>query len=175
MLDVPDEGLSPGGRGDGDRRVERSTLVPSSSRGSARLSRVAGYSGTPLAAKLGIRPGSTVMITGSPPGFSLELPPDVVVRRRAGAADVIVAFHTREKGLDGSLTRLGQLIFPNGGLWIAWPKKSSGLATDVTDHVVRDRALPLGLVDNKVCAIDETWTGLRLVWRTERRTSRERS
>jgi hypothetical protein len=62
-----------------------------------------------------------------------------------------------------------KMIFPDGGLWVAWPKRSSGVATDVTDHVVRALALERGLVDNKVCAIDETWTGLRLVWRRERR------
>jgi hypothetical protein len=63
------------------------------------------------------------------------------------------------------------MIFPAGGLWIAWPKRTSGVATDITDHVIREEALPLGLVDNKVCAVDETWSGLRVVWRRELRKS----
>jgi hypothetical protein len=86
-----------------------------------------------------------------------------------GKADVVVAFFTGRKELEGRVDALGQVVFPNGGLWIAWPKKSSGVTTDITDHVVREVALPRGLVDNKVCAIDETWSGLRLVWRVERR------
>jgi len=79
--------------------------------------------------------------------------------------------HQRGESLRRGVGALGQLVFPNGALWIAWPKKSVGVVTDVTEHVVREVALPLGLVDNKVCAIDETWTGLRFVWRTERRAS----
>ncbi|HWE68146.1 MAG TPA: DUF3052 domain-containing protein, partial [Acidimicrobiales bacterium] len=92
-----------------------------------------------------------------------------VKRQARGHADVVVAFFTRRAQLEQRVAALGQLVFPAGGLWIAWPKRSSGQSTDLTDHVVRAVALPLGLVDNKVCAIDATWTGLRLVWRTERR------
>ena len=131
---------------------------------------MAGYSATPLAAKLGIRSNSTLVILGAPPEISFDLPPTVVVRHRAlGPADVVVVFNTRAESLRRVVESLCQLIFPDGGLWIAWPKKSSGLATDITDHVVRELALALGLVDNKVCSIDETWTGLRLVWRRENR------
>lgn len=119
---------------------------------------------------MGIRSGSTLVILGAPSEISIDLPPMVAVRRRArGPADVVVVFITRAESLRRRVASLSQLVFPGGGLWIAWPKKTSGLVTDITDHVVRDVALPLGLVDNKVCAIDETWTGLRLVWRTENR------
>jgi len=129
-----------------------------------------GYSGTPLATKLGINSDTTLILLGAPSDLSIELPPGVIVRRRAqGSADVIVSFTTRGESLRRGVGALGQLVFPNGALWIAWPKKASGVVTDVTEHVVREVALPLGLVDNKVCAIDETWTGLRFVWRTERR------
>jgi hypothetical protein len=131
---------------------------------------VAGYSGTPLAKKLGIKDGSTLLLLGAPAGVLTDLPPSVTVKTQPrGKADVVVAFFTERKDLEGRVDALGKVIFPNGGLWVAWPKKSSGVTTDITDHVVRDATLPLGLVDNKVCAIDETWSGLRLVWRVERR------
>ena len=78
---------------------------------------------------------------------------------------MVVAFLTTASELERQIETLERLIFPAGGLWVAWPKKSSGVATDLTDHAARNLALALGLVDNKVCAIDETWTALRLVWR----------
>ncbi len=132
---------------------------------------MAGYSPTPLARKLGIVGGSVLVLASAPDAFRLELPPGVVVRRQLqGRADVVVAFVTSSNRLEQRLEKLAAAVFPAGGLWIAWPKKSSGVPTDVTDHVVRSLAIPLGLVDNKVCAIDETWTGLRLVWRRENRT-----
>ena len=81
----------------------------------------------------------------------------------------MVDFVTRAAGLGRRMEQLSAMVHPDGGLWIAWPKRSSGVATDVTDHVVRDLALGLGLVDNKVCAIDDTWTGLRVVWRVGNR------
>jgi hypothetical protein len=132
---------------------------------------MAGYSGTPLPKKLGIKAGSRLSLLNAPSGLLEDLPDDVVVRRDArGRADVVLAFCTERTELERRMERFGKLIFPDGGLWIAWPKRSSGLATTVTDDVVRQVGLPLGLVDNKVCAIDETWTGLRMVWRVERRT-----
>jgi hypothetical protein len=132
---------------------------------------MAGYSGTPLPAKLGIVAGSSLILWSAPPEVHIDLPPAVTVKRQArGHADVVVAFFTRRAQLEQRVAALGQLVFPAGGLWIAWPKQASGQSTDLTDHVVRAVALPLGLVDNKVCAIDATWTGLRLVWRTERRS-----
>lgn len=120
----------------------------------------------PLAKKLGIKETSTVLVLNAPAGFLLKVGPGVDVRHHArGHADVVLAFIVTSSMLEDQLTKLSQTITPSGGLWIAWPKKASKVVTDVTDHVVRDLALPLGLVDNKVCAIDETWTGLRLVWR----------
>jgi hypothetical protein len=131
---------------------------------------VAGYSGTPVATKLGIKEGTTVALVNAPPGVIDGLPGGVVVKKQArGHADVVVEFVTSRSKLERRLDLLQKLIFPSGGLWIAWPKRSSGVETDITDHVVRELALPLGLVDNKVCAIDDVWTGLRLVWRRELR------
>ena len=101
----------------------------------------------------------------------MELPTGVQVHRRAlREAEVVLSFFTGAPLLERRLQTLSDSIFPDGGLWIAWPKKSSGVATSITQHVVRDVALPSGLVDNKVCAIDEVWSGLRLVWRMEMRT-----
>jgi hypothetical protein len=98
------------------------------------------------------------------------VPASVTVRRQArGAADVVVAFFTRRQDLERRIGTLSKMIYPDGGLWVAWPKRASGVETTVTDHVLREIALPLGLVDNKVCAIDATWTGVRVVWRRERR------
>lgn len=110
------------------------------------------------------------MILGAPAGLSIELPAGVHVHRRVHrGADVALAFFTSAPLLERRLEALAQSIFPRGGLWIAWPKKSSGVATTITQHVVREVALPLGLVDNKVCSVDEVWSGLRLVWRKEMR------
>jgi len=130
----------------------------------------AGYSGTPLPKKLGIAEGSRLALIGAPPGVIVGLPPGVTVKRQArGSADVVVAFFTERRDLDRRIGALGRMIFPSGGLWIAWPKRASGIETTMDESVVREVALPLGLVDNKVCAIDETWSGLRIVWRRERR------
>lgn len=124
-----------------------------------------------MATKLGISEGSTLALLDAPAGLLLELPPNVRVRRQArGRADVVVVFVTRTRVLEPRLDPLASMVFPSGGLWIAWPKRSSGMATDMTDDAVRRLALPRGLVDNKVCAVDATWTALRLVWRRELRT-----
>jgi hypothetical protein len=131
---------------------------------------MAGYSGTPLPKKLGIVEGSTLALVAAPAGAIIGLPPDVTVKRQArGKADVVVAFFTERRDFERRIEALGRMIFPSGGLWVAWPKRSSGRTTTMDEHVVREVALPLGLVDNKVCAIDETWSGLRVVWRRERR------
>jgi hypothetical protein len=134
---------------------------------------VAGYSATPLPKKLGIKEGATVAFTAAPPEFATalgELPDAVTVKGRALAPlDVAVAFFTRRAQLQRRFASLARAIFPAGGLWIAWPKGSSGVATDLTEDVIRDLALASGLVDNKVCAIDETWSGLRLVYRLKDR------
>jgi hypothetical protein len=134
----------------------------------------AGYSGTPLARKLGIREGHEVALLGAPDGLELEgLAEGVTVRTGArGTNDVVVSFHTRRADLERRLPTLLRAMDVDGGLWVAWPKRSSGVATDITEDTVREVALPLGLVDNKVCAIDDTWSGLRVVWRKEIRAAK---
>jgi hypothetical protein len=130
----------------------------------------AGYSGTPLPRKLGIKPGHRVALLGAPDGFELALPEDATLRRRAaGTADVILTFHTSRAELERRLPALRAMMDPAAGLWIAWPKRASKVQTDITEDVLREIALPTGLVDNKVCAVDETWSGLRLVVRKEHR------
>ncbi len=133
----------------------------------------AGYSGTPLPKKLGIGEGDTVAFPAAPPEFATALgalPEGVVVRRTVrGPLDVVVLFVRRRSELRRRIDALARAVYPAGGLWIAWPKRASGVRTDMTEDVVRELALPRGLVDNKVCAIDSTWSGLRLVWRRENR------
>jgi hypothetical protein len=127
----------------------------------------AGYSGTPLVRKLGVKRGARVALVGAPEGFSLaELPEDVTVRSALrGPLDVIVAFFVARRALERRLPALMDALDVAGGLWIAWPKRSSGVETDLADGVVRELGLAAGLVDNKVCAIDEVWSGLRFVYR----------
>jgi hypothetical protein len=134
-----------------------------------------GYSGTPLPRKLGIKPEARLALVNAPDGFDDtlgELPPGVIVRRRAAGArfDVIVAFCGRSAQLKRGLPRWRAALDDAGGLWIAWPKRASGIDTDLGDGAVRELGLAAGLVDNKVCAIDATWSGLRFVYRlTDRR------
>lgn len=131
---------------------------------------VAGYSGTPLPRKLGIASGNRVAILGAPQGFGLDVPPDVTMTTGLPAhADVVVFFTTERARLERRIHRLGQAIAPAGCVWIAWPKKAAKVPTDMTENVVREVVLPLGLVDTKVCAIDDTWSGLKVVWRKDRR------
>src|SRR5688500_5574496 len=132
---------------------------------------MAGYSNTPLAQKLGIKPSSRVIVAGAPPGFTAtlgELPAASSLAGAAtsrGACDVAVLFTSQLNDLVKRLPALQKRMEPAAGLWVAWPKKSSGKKTDLTEDVVRKVALERALVDNKVCAIDETWSGLRLVIR----------
>jgi hypothetical protein len=135
---------------------------------------VAGYSGTPLAEKLGIKEGARLAILGAPDGFTIDsLPPAVDVRTSArGVHDVILSFHTARAELAKRLPSLMRALDVDGGLWISWPKKASGVSTDVTEDVVREIALPTGLVDVKVCAVDDTWSALRLCLRKELRAGR---
>jgi hypothetical protein len=132
-----------------------------------------GYSGTPLPQKLGIKESHRLAIVGAPPTFALGvLPAGVTVQRSlAGKAvfDVLVVFITRRADLIARVASCRSRMQPAAGLWIAWPKRASGMATDVTEDTVRDVALPTGLVDNKVCAIDDIWSALRLVIRLELR------
>jgi hypothetical protein len=133
----------------------------------------AGYSGTPLPRKLGIKPGVSVALLGAPEGFDGtlgELPEGVRVRRRAsGRLDVILAFFTTRSDLVRRLPALRAALSPDGGLWIAWPKRAAKMPTDLTEDVVRELGLANRLVDNKVAALDATWSGLRLVIRLKDR------
>jgi hypothetical protein len=135
----------------------------------------AGYSGTPLPVKLGIGESDEVALIGAPEWFEdlIESWPDVASVHTTLADDarydVIVTFMTQRAELEDQLPRLRARMAPACGLWIAWPKRAAKVPTDITDDVVREIALPTGLVDNKVCAIDQTWTGLRLVIRRENR------
>jgi hypothetical protein len=134
---------------------------------------MAGYSGTPLAKKLGIKEGYDVALLGAPDRFGDELeglPAAVTLRSRAtGTNDVIVSFHSKRADLERKVPALLKALAVDGGLWIAWPKRASKVPTDITEDTVREVFLPLGLVDNKVCAINEVWSGLRVVWRRENR------
>jgi hypothetical protein len=131
---------------------------------------MAGYSGTPLPQKLGIKPDARVALVDAPAAFALALPAGAaLVDDKARGVDVIVWFVTARAAFAKKLASVKKRMQPAGGLWIAWPKKASGVATDMTENVVREVALPTGLVDNKVCAIDDTWSGLRLVVRLENR------
>ena len=131
-------------------------------------SALAAYSGTPLPKKLGIKPGSVVALVGAPEGFEEllgELPEGVTLRPRAqGRCDLIVWFAAARRELERRVARLGA-VAGAGGLWIAWPKKTSGVVTDLSERVVREAGLAAGLVDYKIAAIDETWSGLRFARR----------
>lgn len=136
---------------------------------------MAGCSGTPLTKKLGIREGSRVALLACPDGFGHtlgELPSGVEVRAQArGRLDVIVFFATRRRELERRFPVIARALVPNGGLWVAWPKRASGVATDLTFEPVQEIGLRNGLVDNKVAAIDAIWSGLRFVYRTADRGS----
>ncbi len=128
---------------------------------------------TTLPRKLGLTTGQTVLFVNMPenlPALLGELPDGVRVRKRLGTAiDLLIFFTTRRDELAARVEALREAIRPAGMAWVAWPKRASGVPTDMNEHVVRDIALPTGLVDTKVCAIDETWSGLRLVIRKELR------
>jgi hypothetical protein len=136
---------------------------------------MAGYSATPLARKLGIKPGHLIALLDAPSGFPdlLEPMPDATKMvdslEASGPFDVVIGFTTRRDALERWVTDVRPVLAPAGGFWVAWPKKASKVPTEVTEDTVREIALPTGLVDNKVCAIDETWSGLRLVIRRELR------
>jgi hypothetical protein len=132
---------------------------------------MAGYSGTPLAKKLGIKPDSRWIAVDAPPAFAVPDAPDVA---REGPYDVVLAFATTHETLLDHLETWRPRLDPAGGLWIAWPKKASGVPTELTEEVVRVEGLDHRLVDNKVCAIDEVWSGLRLVIRVADRPGRSR-
>ena len=130
----------------------------------------AGCSGTTLARKLGLKPGMRVHYVNAPEHFAElvgELPQDVrILKRAAGDLDLAMLFATERGALARGLHTLQPKLQPAGIIWAAWPKKASKVPTDITEDVVREVALPRGLVDVKVCAIDEVWSGLKLVIRT---------
>jgi len=129
-----------------------------------------GYSNTPQARKLGIKPGQIICLDNSPPGWRFTNPPaDISFVGARGSADLIVSFFTSASKLSTRLPILVKRIYPEGALWIAWPRRAGGHSSDITDNIVRDLALPLGVVDVKIAAIDDDWSGLRLVWRVSNR------
>jgi len=138
---------------------------------------MAGYSGTPLIKKLGLKPGQTVQFVNAPANYLKLLGPlpDGLKMRRAGPGvrignlDFIHVFSKERAELEKLLPRLVKQIVPAGMIWVSWPKKTSGVPTTVTEKVIREVALPLGLVEVKVCAVDDTWSGLKLVIRVDRR------
>jgi hypothetical protein len=128
---------------------------------------MAGYSGKPLSQKLGIKPGFRIFADSPPRPYRDivgELPDGAKILSRAAVSlDMVHLFVTEAAGLARKLRGLRKAIAPDGMIWVSWPKKASGVATDLSDVVVREAALPLGLVDVKVCAVDETWSGLKFV------------
>ena len=147
--------------GPGDRRATAGAGYP----GSAGSAGSAGYSGTPLPAKLGVKPGMRVVLLGAPAGFEEVFAGARVVRRSASPADLCVVFVRRRADLERRWAALTRSMTPSGAVWVAWPKKASGVPTDMTEDVVRQVVLPTGWVDVKVCAIDDTWSGLKCVLR----------
>lgn len=133
---------------------------------------MAEQSGTPLPDKLGIRQGMTVGILNAPNYFNLDLgdpPRDVEIHRTEAPADIYLIFADTAAEAERGFHRAMTMLPRDGSIWIAWPKKSSGVTTDITEEALRDLFLPTGMVDNKVCSIDETWSGLRFVVRKENR------
>ena len=138
----------------------------------------AGYSGTPLAKKLGIKSGSKLFPVAAPEHYDellAPLPEGVKRVRKIDDADVAHIFVTARARLDKELRAALSKIKQDAAIWVSWPKKSAKVATDITEDTVREVALPLGLVDIKVCAVDETWSGLKLVIRKELRKTPGRS
>lgn len=132
----------------------------------------AGYSSTPQAKKLGLKPGHRLSLDHPPEGWTLTNPPgDLQIVHAPEPADIIISFHRAAIELTERLPELAKRIFPVGALWIAWPRRAGGHHSDITDNLVRGQALPLGLVDVKIAALDTNWSGLRLVWRRQGRSA----
>src|SRR5262245_27393007 len=128
----------------------------------------AGYSGTPLAKKLGFKPGEPLWASGMPKSVEAELDAQVQPRYLARPTKALAAahvFHTKAAKLGAELESLRGRLAPDGMIWVSWPKKAAKVQTDITEDVIRAIALPMGYVDVKVCAVDETWSGLKLVIR----------
>lgn len=131
---------------------------------------MAGYSGTPLAKKLGIKEGFNLLFVNAPPTLDddLEMPANVTMNLRK-PIDLVLLFVISERELERTFTKYSAKLRPAGMLWICWPKKSSGVASDLSDNVVRALGLAKGMVDVKVCAVDEVWSGLKFVFRLKDR------
>ena len=138
---------------------------------------MAGYSGTPLPKKLGIKPGETVVTINAPSNYRRllgDLLNGVTFSNRVTPGSGFVhLFETKRSELQKNMSSLRGKLSDDGTVWISWPKKSAGVPSDVTEDVIRAVALPLGLVDIKVCAVDETWSGLKLMIRREERRSKK--
>jgi hypothetical protein len=134
---------------------------------------VTGYSGTPLAKKLGIKEGSSVVAVGAPKGYRALLEPVPAAVRFASKADkttdIVHVFGTKKSELASALASYREKLQPSAAVWVSWPKKLAKVPTDITEDVVRELALPLGFVDVKVCAVDDVWSALKLVVRKELR------
>jgi hypothetical protein len=137
---------------------------------------VAGHSGKPIVQKLGVKPGFRIFAVAAPAAYEDivgKLPEGVTMAASAkGPLDMVHVFATEAAGLAATLRGYRAAIEPDGMIWVSWPKRASGIATDLTDVVVRNVALPLGLVDIKVCAIDDVWSGLKFVIPRDQRTKR---
>jgi len=129
----------------------------------------AGHPVVTQASKLGLKPGLRLAIVNRPAGWAFAEPPSDLADAGTGPAEVVVAFFTTSLELASQLPALAQRIYPGGAVWTAWPRRAAGHRSDITDNVIRAIALPLGLVDVKVAAIDQDWSGLRLVWRVTNR------
>ena len=137
---------------------------------------MAGYSGTPLVKKLGIKGGFRVGLVNAPAGFTKELEPfpadaKILAIPFPKSLDLIVLFAESQRTLESEFPRLAKKLMANGTLWIAWPKKASGVATDLSDNTVRQIGLEAGLVDVKVCAVNDIWSGLKFVYRLKDRNA----
>jgi len=132
---------------------------------------MAGYSGTPLVKKIGIKPGHRLSILNPPQGFDKELVPlpDGVVNAEKAPLDVAILFAANQSALEKNLGKLAGKLAPAGMLWVSWPKMSSGVDTDLKEGTVRERGLAAGLVDIKICAVNEVWSGLKFVIRVKDR------
>jgi hypothetical protein len=133
-----------------------------------------GYSGTPLARKLQVRPGDVVALVGAPRAWTIpDLPDGARIRRSLGkGAEVVIAFIRHAADLHGVVDDVSPLLGPEDSLWLVWPRRAAGHDSDVTENLLRDVVLPTGLVDVKVAAVGEDWSGLRFVWRKELRAAR---
>ena len=133
---------------------------------------MAGYSGTPLVKKLGIKPGSVVAFVNAPSGYAntLNLPQDVTISSRSGKPlDFAQLFVKSKKELKTKFSEYAKRLNPSGMLWVSWPKKSSGVSTNLSENIVRDIGLAAGLVDVKICAVNDVWSGLKFVFRLKDR------